>query len=113
MVGSKTLGKNTCVRSYSDILKKLVLKQSLLGLSMSQGIIEEVLRIRGMQEFIGGGGGRKCTVVIEESTVQYRVFLKSLVLAEKLHYICINKHYFLRIQMWFMGKSNSDMLLNI
>lgn len=56
MVGSKSLGKHTCVRSYSDILKKLVLKQSLLGLSMSQGIIEEVLRIRGMQEFIGGGG---------------------------------------------------------
>lgn len=55
MVGSKSLGKHTCVRSYSDILKKLVLKQSLLGLSMSQGIIE-VLRIRGMQEFIGGGG---------------------------------------------------------
>lgn len=54
-----------------------------------------------------------CTVVIEESTVQHRVFLKSLVLAEKLHYICINKHYFLRTQMWFMGKSNSDMLLNI
>lgn len=75
MVGSKSLGKHTCVRSYSDILKKLVLKQSLLGLSMSQDIIEEVLRIRGMQEFIGGG--KKCTVVIEESTVQYRIFLKS------------------------------------
>lgn len=74
MVGSKSLGKHTCVRSYSDILKKLVLKQSLLGLSMSQDIIE-VLRIRGMQEFIGGG--KKCTVVIEESTVQYRIFLKS------------------------------------
>lgn len=52
MVGSKSLGKHACVRSYFDILKKLVLKQSLLGLSMSQGIIEEALRITGMQEFI-------------------------------------------------------------
>lgn len=61
MVGSKSLGKHTCVRSYFDILKKLVLKQSLLGLSMSQGITEEALRIRGMQEFIGK---KKCVLLL-------------------------------------------------
>lgn len=62
MVGNKAPSKYTGVGSYFDVLKKLVLKQSLLGLNTSGGITEKALRIRGVPEFF------------EESSVHYVIF---------------------------------------